>query len=252
MTNKTNEQFSYTCVLTSCGRFDLLKTTLTSLLATLDILPNEFLIIEDSTDKRIFDVLNSFDYPFRVIFNEKNLGQARSIDIAYSQVKTPYIFHCEDDWKFIRTGYIKESLLILEFHDNVSLVQLRGRDESTRLLKLKPRKHQGIEYFVAEKFTDKRYFSYGYNPSLRRTKDYQHIAPFSKIGGEREVSWVFKKLGFVTAHLENPAIIHIGGGHHIEDSTAPKIGFRSIFRSWINIFKRFKWFLTGFPKKIDF
>jgi hypothetical protein len=107
--------------------------------------------------------------------------------------------------------------------------------------------HQNIAYFLAEKKTDKRYFSYGYNPSLRRLSDYQRIAPFAKIGGEREVSWVFKQLGYVTAHLEKPAVKHIGEERHIDDITAAKIGFKKMLRSWKNIVIRLKWKLTGFP-----
>lgn len=241
--------FSYTCVLTSCRRFDLLQNTLSSLLKNLDIPPEAFIIIEDSADEGIYAALEPFDYPFQVILNGANLGQARSIDLAYQQVTTPYIFHCEDDWEFIRTGFIQESLTLLQKHPNVSVVQLRGRVEHNKLLKLPSKNFQGIDYFLAEKSTDKRYFSYGYNPSLRRLVDYQHIAPFADIGGESEVSWIFKRLGFVTAHLEDPAVRHTGDEHHIEDHTAPKIGVKRKLRSWVNMAKRLKWFLTGFPKK---
>jgi len=241
-------EFEYSCVLTSCNRFDLLEKTVVSFFKHLDIQPKAFIIIEDSGNQAIHKHLEQFDYPFTVIVNPKNLGQAKSIDIAYSHVKTPYIFHCEDDWEFIRTGFIQESLSILQKHENASVVQLRGRAEHIKLRDLPTLNHQGIDYFLANKSTDKRYFSYGYNPSLRRLVDYQRVAPFSKIGGESEVSWVFKKLGFATAHLENPAVKHIGEERHIEDSTAPKIGIKRKTRSLKNIVKRIKWFLIGFPK----
>lgn len=237
----------YTCVLTSCNRFDLLEKTLRSFFKNVDIQPKEFIIIEDSGNKKVHDCLKLFNYPFKVTVNPTNLGQAKSIDIGYLQVKTPYIFHCEDDWVFTRSGFIKESLKVLKKHHNVSIVQLRGRGESVKLKHLVTKNLQVTEYFLANTKTDKRYFSYGYNPSLRRLSDYQMLAPFSKIGGEREVSWVFKQLGFVTAHLEIPAVRHIGDKRHINDITAAKIGLQKTFRSWGNILKRLKWKVTGFP-----
>lgn len=240
--------FEYTCVLTSCDRFDVLEETLVSFFQYVDIQPKEFIIIEDSGKTQIYDVLKKIDFNFHVIINPVNLGQAKAIDIAYKKVKTPYIFHCEDDWKFTRTGFIQESLTILQLHSDVSVVQLRGRDEHQKLEKLPSLNHEGIEYFLATKNTDKRYFSYSYNPSLRRLIDYKRIAPFEKIGGEREVSWVFKKMGFVTAHLERPAVIHLGDDLHIDDNTASKKGFSRTLRSWKNIAKRCKWLLTGLPE----
>lgn len=245
--NRSSQALEYTCVLTSCNRFDLLEQTLISLFKHIDVTPTAFIIIEDSGNAGIHDVLKRFDYPFHVIINPHNLGQAKSIDIAYSHVKTPYIFHCEDDWEFIRTGFILESLRLLQRHKEVSLVQLRGRDEQIKLRDLPTLNHQGLDYFLAEKHTDKRYFSYGYNPSLRRLADYQRIAPIAAIGGEREVSWIFKQLGFVTAHLEEPAVRHIGEERHINDLTAAKLGLKKIFRSWRNVAKRLTWKITGFP-----
>lgn len=245
--NKATKNFEYTCVLTSCNRFDLLEQTLTSLFKYLDILPKEFIIIEDSGQPGLQAVLGKFKFPFTVIINPKNFGQARSIDIAYARVSTEYIFHCEDDWEFLRTGFISDSLTILKQHKNVSAVQLRGRAEQEKLKHLPCKALGDISYFLAEKKTDKRYFSYSYNPSLRRLSDYQKIAPLVKIGGEREVSWVFKKMGFVTAHLEIPAVAHLGETQHIEDQSASKIGFKRQLRSWHNIYKRTIWFFTGFP-----
>ena len=48
------------------------------------------------------------------IFNEKKLGQARSIDLAYSMVETEYIFHCEEDWEFYVGEFIEQSISILK------------------------------------------------------------------------------------------------------------------------------------------
>ena len=55
-------------------------------------------------------------------------------------------------------------------------------------------------------------------------------------------------MGFVTAHLEKPAVKHLGDDLHIDDDTASKKGLTRRLRSLNNIWKRAKWLLTGFPK----
>lgn len=56
---------------------------------------------------------------------KKNLGQIKSIDLAYQEVKTDYIFHCEDDWLFYRSGFIEDSMTILESDQSILTVWLR-------------------------------------------------------------------------------------------------------------------------------
>ena len=89
-----------TLIITSCNRNNLLSKTLCSF-AKFNTYPiKECIIVEDSSF--ILDIsrldIPHLDYPIRVISNRKNIGQVRSIDRAYAEVKTPYIFHCEDDW----------------------------------------------------------------------------------------------------------------------------------------------------------
>ena len=55
------------------------------------------MIVEDSGDRQISDVLASFDVRFELLINVPPRGQMASIDRVYSGVHTPYIFHCEDD-----------------------------------------------------------------------------------------------------------------------------------------------------------
>ena len=92
-----------TFVLTSCGRYDLLRYTLKSFLQYNTHYPIEkYIIIEDGAyNNELGQVMN--EYPWMEwIVNGKRIGQIKSIDRAYSLVKTEYIFHCEDDWEFYR------------------------------------------------------------------------------------------------------------------------------------------------------
>ena len=43
----------------------------------------------------------------------KKKGQIKSIVETYKLVKTPLIFHCEDDWIYTRKNFIKDCLKIM-------------------------------------------------------------------------------------------------------------------------------------------
>jgi hypothetical protein len=42
------------------------------------------------------------------------VGQINAIDQAYAHITTPYIFHSEDDWEYLCSGFVEESLIWLE------------------------------------------------------------------------------------------------------------------------------------------
>ena len=56
-------------------------------------------------------------------------GQLLNIEWAYSQVTTPYIFHCEDDWRFTKPNFIEDSRRILEANSNCLMVHLRSHQD---------------------------------------------------------------------------------------------------------------------------
>lgn len=203
-------EFKYSVVLTSCGRFDLLRRTVESFLQFADILPTQFIVVEDTGDDKVRDVLAGLDAPFEFVINRQRLGQAAAIDVGYARVNTPYVFHCEDDWEFFRTGFIAESFILLDALPQASTVMLRGRDGHRKLRHLPAEELDGVKFFRAHPKFDKFHFGYGYNPGLRRMKDYQRIMPLAGIGKESEVSFVFLRLGFASAYLEIPAVCHIG------------------------------------------
>src|SRR5436190_653428 len=92
----------YTLVITSCGRFDLLEATLRSFYQHVDVAPHELIVVEDSADEDVRKVVDSIGVPARALVNGGRLGQMQSIDRAYAHIRTPLIFHCEDDWLFTR------------------------------------------------------------------------------------------------------------------------------------------------------
>ncbi len=213
----------FTIVLTSCGRFDLLRQTLASLLARLDQPARRILVIEDSGDARVEAAVANLGAPVEVLVNQPQLGQMKSIDKAYATITTPLVFHCEDDWEFLRSGFIAESLAILNARADVSMVGLRPRGELNPLVRESALEHLGeTAYFTLDPSLHPEYFSYSFNPGLRRMSDARAIGPFSALGHEADVSYAFKQAGFRIANLETPAVRHIGDGRHVDDPAQPK------------------------------
>ena len=163
----------YTVALTSCGRFDLLERTLESMFPFLEETPpTKVLIIEDSGDCSVHDVVNRFTYKtgieIETIVNEQKLGQFRSIDRLYSHVETEWIFHCEDDWEFVENGFIAESFAILKEFDSCSTVSLLTPDSfGTPNCFLPAAKADcGISYHVADARSGWRFVGLLFNPGF--------------------------------------------------------------------------------------
>jgi hypothetical protein len=199
------------------------------------------IIIEDSGDHTIHGTLSRFDHDFIVLVNDTKLGQMGSIDRAYQKVTTPYIFHCEDDWVFTRAGFIEESASLLVKYEQISMVGLRPRQDLNPLTREVPaKKYQGIEFFFYDPSRHPEYFSYSFNPGLRRLDDYKRIGPYAKLGYEPDVSYAFKRAGFQMAGLEHPAALHIGWDRHLDDPCQPKRSGNLANRLKKSFWKRYK------------
>ena len=89
-------------VITSCGRFDLLKRTLDSFFEKNTYPIEKIIITEDSTEgKKLENLISQYENQenkpnFHLIINEVREGQLKSIDKAYKEVETEYIFHSVD------------------------------------------------------------------------------------------------------------------------------------------------------------
>lgn len=213
-----------TVVLTSCGRFDLLKKTLDSFDLNNTYPIKKVIITEDSGDSDIFSVIPQSWLPFtEIIINNPKLGQMKSIDLAYSKVETPYIFHCEDDWLFYRKGFIEDSLSVLDQNENILQVWLRDYHNDVKLYY--PFHYLGLEREINQisfselESKDKNWRGFSLNPGLRRLSDYQKISPYfnnkSADIRESEISVYYYNIGMKIAILKNSAIEHIGWEDHI-------------------------------------
>jgi hypothetical protein len=203
------DEDSITFVITSCGRFDLLQECLASFFAYNTAPINRYLLVEDSGDHRVHDVIAKFDVPMEVIVNDPPVGQIAAIDRAYHSVTTPYIFHCEDDWRFFRSGFIEESLLLLKHIPKITAVLCRRPGQNLSIdrifLKSPLQSLAHVHYRIPSPCLVPDWLGYSFNPGLRRLSDYELLGSFSKRGHEIDASLYFKLRGRMVAVLDDPA-----------------------------------------------
>lgn len=109
-----------TVVITTCERYEFLRTCLLSFY-TWNTYPIEKIIItEDARTEdgkytaeqweQLSHYLHMISPNVEIIVNETNRGQMRSLDTMWEKVSTPWTFHLEDDFFFIAPRFIEESL----------------------------------------------------------------------------------------------------------------------------------------------
>lgn len=222
-----------TLVITSCNRPSLLKTTLESFMKYNTYPIKECIIIEDSGIQGVNDFVKNIvgNIPLKLIYNEVNIGQLRSIDKAYKEVSTKYIFHCEEDWEFTEYGFIEDSMKILSQDEKIFTVWLRGYNCTSN--------HPVVECPHSSYNIMKKDFSYlengviytwhgvTFNPGLRRTDTCMKLHPYAnlkenidslEVNGEYTVNQEYGKLGYYAAITKNRKgyVKHIGWNLHVK------------------------------------
>jgi len=206
-----------TVILTSCGRFDLLRITLDSFFKNNTYPIKEFIVFDDS-EMDLSELIK--EYPKIEWHGQaKRAGQIEALDFLWSLVHTPYAFTMEDDWETLKPGFIEASMKVLEQCPNVLQCWLNTD----------PTNVQPIEWITDDygifKTSGNLWSGTRFNPALKRKADYDLIAPFSKHTewnpakpwkSEADISKVYHKLGFKGAILPTTYIRHIGQNRHVE------------------------------------
>jgi len=233
-----------TMVVTSCGRQDLLAETLRSFEQFAPNTLDELIIVEDGPADNNFvkDIVPSAKKVTLLSSPVTRRGQLLNIEWAYSQVTTPYIFHCEDDWRFTKPNFIEDSLRILEANTDCLMVHLRSHQDQWQEA-FNRSWIDDAEYTLKDSQGTLTYwrtrpwiqhdggFGFTFNPGLRRLADYQAInglrGPVEKRYGpnfnvkdgcliERTNAENYQRLGMWCASLEPEGRVeHIGWHRHI-------------------------------------
>lgn len=243
-----------TVVLTSCRRHDLLAKTLESFFATNDYPIHEFIIIEDSDMEGVREIAARFpDQPIRVIVNGVNIGQHRSVDKAYAEVKTPYILHLEDDWQFPVSGIVGRGVDVLKRNDDLLLVLLRTDSDMPRAFRRFPMVAGDSAARLILPTAHRTWYSFTFNPTVKRLADYQKLpGGYAAFASEVALSLYYKDQGARIAWLEGTKVQHLGFGHSNFGHKKQK-GFRGIVTSLQRFFsaKTLKKWRTSLGRRIN-
>lgn len=249
-----------TFFLTSCKRHDLLKICLESFEQFNTYPITRGIIIEDSGEDISWcrDILKSIPN-LELINTGGRQGQVRNIDRCYATIDTKYVFHCEDDFQFIRPGFIEPSIKILEAEPkciNVSLTGYeRGWEDPTsghyhvldyNRKKIDHKLHNldGVEYWnINNPIIGEWGLGFTFQPAVHRMEDYrkygsyeqllQKVAPWANIfdGGqtERNIARHYILEGYHTRmfagpdHIEDGYVISTGHLRHVPLPTSTEL-----------------------------
>lgn len=233
-----------TFVMTACGRVDLLEKTMDSFFKYNKYPIKKYIIAEDSNDVEVHQKcleLNERKYggQLQFIFNSPKRGQASSIDNAYKEVDTKYVFHCEEDWEFYRSNFIEASIRVLEADE--SILQAWIRPKSDKILNnieengielngVKVRNVLPISFMVkgggpnGSDLIVRDYMGFSWNPGLKRMSDYKLLQKgYFGAGAEHSVDAFYRahKKGFRVVSIgpndEYGYVKHIGWGRRAGD-----------------------------------
>lgn len=208
-----------TLCLTIGRRPDLLRLTLESLKELPEI---PILAINDFGDEETNDVFREECPQGRLIETGHHLGHHRAVDLMYSHVNTPYIFHCEDDWRFSRTDFLQDALKILESDSKVSSVHFRATDdiplEDSARARICTEIINGISIENLSA-VHAEWYGFSFNPHVAKKLLWRELGEFSKFKKERHVSRFLKKQERYMAFLVPEACRHIGDGRSTVEQT---------------------------------
>lgn len=206
-----------TLVVTSCGRFDLLQRTLASFFAFADMPVSAAVITEDSGELIPAAALNEIPrtIPRQIKITAHRVGQIDSIDRAYELVRTPFVFHLEDDWEFYRTGFMQESYDALLTHPECINLWLRERNDTNG---------HPIDGDVLRFGYNRRWHGFTFNPTLKRMADYHRVVRYGHIArfdprdpgsAEAAIGGWYHRNGFHARIAASGYVKHIGEGRHV-------------------------------------
>ena len=235
---RTEKHPLVTLSITTCKRFDLFEKTMNSFLnCCLDLhLIGRWICVDDNSSEEDRQKMRE-NYPFFefVMKTPEQKGHPQSMNIIRNMIKSPYLFHMEDDWQFIcPRRYITDCLDVLSQGDKLGQCLInRNYAETERDFRLVGghglTSISGLRFMVHEHTkndTEQQEFykKYGggfncsywphfsFRPGLNKTFIWKDLGPFNELIShfEMDFSYKYRDNGYLTAFLENIQAIHIG------------------------------------------
>jgi len=208
----------------SCRRLHLLHESVKAFLSVNKYPYVDFIIVNDSGDEKIWEEITKTYPGATLVLNMQNEGLIKSIDIGYAQIKTEYFFHCEDDWKVTKGGFIEAGLKIMQDPkiEEVWLADYNGHPLDSEILTA-----DGVPYKLASEnyqkgmngYNDFAWHGFTTACGLKRKSDYLKVAPYSEIPWEgtiwhreQAIGERYHSLGYRTACLLEDYAVNVGYG----------------------------------------
>lgn len=239
----TNPKVPVILTITSCKRFFLFEKTINSFLNCCTDLEriDRWICIDDNSSvedrNKMQELYPFFEFCFK---NKAEKGHPQSMNIIQNiieadKVASPYIFHMEDDWKFIqKRNYITECLEVLSQNPMIGQCLInKNYAETAKDVGIHGGILQscfsGLRYYIhehcaneAEQDQFNRKYGPGFNcaywpyfsfrPSLIRSEIFSELGKFDeKVSHfELQYSYKYREKGYLSAFLEGVYCLHIG------------------------------------------
>lgn len=233
---KTFPKITFT--ITTCKRFKLFEQTMNSFLnccIDLDMI-DAWICVDDNSSlddrEKMKKLYPFFQFHFK---NKDEKGHPQSMNIIRRSVRTPFIFHMEDDWKFfVRRNYMSDCLDVLNQNPQIGQCLINRNyaetDRDTNIAGgLQQKTESGLRFLIHEHCdTPQKYMEFqqkygsapnsaywphfSFRPGLNRSIIWRVLGEFDeKVSHfEHEYSKKYKECGFVTAFLDNIHCLHTG------------------------------------------
>lgn len=223
-----------TVCLTYGSRPDLLEITLRGLLPMLSELP--VLAVNDFGDAESNRLLLKLCPHATLTTSPGKVGHHPAVDAMYREVRTKFIFHCEDDWEFTDARFLPECKAVLESDPRISQVCVRD-----------PYMIGGFEGMVSAERDrwrtgvmrldriHREWFGFTFNPHLIERRLWQSLGSYSRFRKERHISRTLRSRGMFTAYLDSGRCRHIGGDRSCSSRNNPPAGG---LVNWLRSFRR--------------
>jgi glycosyl transferase family 25 len=229
-----------TFTITTCKRIELFEKTMNSFInCCTDLhLIKEWICIDDNSNEEDRNRMKEL-YPFFKFYFKKyeEKGHPQSLNILLNMINTPYIFHMEDDWQYIRKrNYITECLEVLSSDINIGQCLInKNFSELTKDYIIKggfiKKTNSGLRYYIHEycdndekinnfnnRFLPGNFGTVWYwphfslRPCIYRKKIFRELGNFdTKVSHfEKEYAYKYIKNGYYSAFLEGINCIHTG------------------------------------------
>jgi hypothetical protein len=214
------QRFDVIC--TSCGRHDLLTITFESFMDNLTANEKKHLgnifIYEDGSK---LPAIEGIEYG--ILYDVKRVGQIKALDALMQKVNTPYYFSLEDDWQFVKSGFIELSFEALARHDKMINLLLRGTNNANGHPELITDNDPFNILTTAYKGI---WHGFSFNPSLRRLHDYRALpgktyAKHARFNfkkpwiSESEIGELYRRMGYYAGNTKETYCIHTGDNRGI-------------------------------------